>query len=205
MTIDEIAECLLNGGVALLPTDTVYGLAASPLHPTAVARIFSLKARPQTHNLPIMVASANDMAALGVDMNGYVQKILASDYVPGDITMVMGFQDTPSRRNRDKSLSWLEGREEVAIRIPNHPQMLAILEKTGPLLVTSANRHGNPTTPLTVEEVLADLTDAPDMAIDGGIVENVPSTIINCRSTPPVIERSGRILYKELFNLLNNE
>ncbi len=198
MTIEEISQCLLNGGVALLPTDTVYGLAASPLHPEAVARIFSLKARPQTHNLPIMVASASDIAALGVDMNDNVQKLLASDYVPGDITMVVGFKSTPS-------VSWLEGREEVAIRIPNHPKMLAILEKTGPLLVTSANRHGNPTTPLTVAEVLADLTDAPDVAIDGGIVENVPSTIINCRSTPPVIERSGRILYNELFNLLNNE
>ena len=198
MTIEEISQCLLNGGVALLPTDTVYGLAASPLHPKAVARIFSLKARPQTHNLPIMVASASDIAALGVDMNDNVQKLLASDYVPGDITMVVGFKSTPS-------VSWLEGREEVAIRIPNHPKMLAILEKTGPLLVTSANRHGNPTTPLTVAEVLADLTDAPDLAIDGGIVENIPSTIVNCHSTPPVIERSGRISFKEIFNILNNE
>ena len=198
MTIDEISQCLLNGGVALLPTDTVYGLAASPLHPQAVARIFSLKARPQTHNLPIMVASASDMTALGVDMNDYVQKLLASDYVPGDVTLVMGFKSTPS-------VSWLESRDEVAIRIPNHPQMLAILEKTGPLLVTSANRHGNPTTPLTVAEVLADLTDAPDVAIDGGIVENVPSTIVNCRSTPPVIERNGRISYEELLNVLIHE
>ena len=198
MTVDEISECLLNGGVALLPTDTVYGLAASPLHPQAVSRIFSLKARPQTHNLPIMVASASDMTALGVDMNDYVQKLLASDFVPGDVTMVVGFKSTPS-------VSWLEGRDEVAIRIPNHPQMLAILEKTGPLLVTSANRHGNPTTPLTVAEVLADLTDAPDVAIDGGIVENVPSTIVNCRSTPPVIERNGRISYQEILNILNNE
>ncbi len=198
MTIEEISQCLLNGGVALLPTDTVYGLAASPLHPKAVARIFSLKARPQTHNLPIMVASSSDIAALGVDMNDNVQKLLASDYVPGDITMVVGFKSTPS-------VSWLEGREEVAIRIPNHPKMLAILEKTGPLLVTSANRHGNPTTPLTVAEVLADLTNAPDLAIDGGIVENIPSTIVNCHSTPPVIERSGRISFKEIFNILNNE
>ena len=145
-----------------------------------------------------MVASASDIAALGVDMNDNVQKLLASDYVPGDITMVVGFKSTPS-------VSWLEGREEVAIRIPNHPKMLAILEKTGPLLVTSANRHGNPTTPLTVAEVLADLTDAPDLAIDGGIVENIPSTIVNCHSTPPVIERSGRISFKEIFNILNNE
>ena len=196
MTIDEIANVLLSDGVALLPTDTVYGLAASPLFPNAVARIFELKARPTRQNLPIMVASVKDMEDMGLDINDAVKKILASDFVPGDITIVMGFKDAPP-------LSWLEGREEVAVRIPNHKGMLSILEKTGPLLVTSANRHGNPTTPLTIAEVLADLNGAPDIAIDGGIVENVPSTIINCRVNPPIIERNGRILYADLFNLLN--
>jgi L-threonylcarbamoyladenylate synthase len=93
----------------------------------------------------------------------------------------------------------------VAVRIPNHPEMLSILEKTGPLLVTSANRHGNPTTPLTIAEILPDLTDSPDITMDGGSVENVPSTIVNCRVSPPKIERTGRISYEDLFNLLNNE
>lgn len=197
MNSESIASNLLNGGVALLPTDTVYGLAASPLFPDAVARIFELKARPTKQNLPIMVASVKDMEDMGLDINAYAQKILASDYVPGDITMVLGFKSTPS-------VFWLEGREEVAVRIPNHKGMLSILEKTGPLMVTSANRHGNPTTPLTVNEVLADLNGVPNTITDGGIVENVPSTIINCRVSPPVIERSGRILYNDLFNLLNN-
>jgi L-threonylcarbamoyladenylate synthase len=196
MDINKIINTLLRGGVALLPTDTVYGLAASPLHPDAVARIFDLKARPTRQNLPIMVADKAEMERMGLDLNTYVEKILASDFVPGDITIVAGFKDTPS-------VSWLEGREEVAVRIPNHALMLAILTKTGPLMVTSANRHGNPTTPLTVEEVLADLNGAPDVVVDGGEVENVPSTIINCRETPPKIERSGRILYEDLFNLLN--
>jgi L-threonylcarbamoyladenylate synthase len=194
--IDAAADCLKTGGVALLPTDTVYGLAASPLFPNAVARIFELKARPTQQNLPIMVASVHDMEAMGLDINNAVKKILHSDFVPGDITIVMGFKTTPS-------VSWLEGREEVAVRIPNHPKMLAILEKTGPLLVTSANRHGNPTTPLTVPEILADLTGEPSITMDGGSVENVPSTIVNCRVSPPKIERTGRISYEDLFNLLN--
>ncbi len=196
MNSKKIADVLLNGGVALLPTDTVYGLAASPLHPSAVARIFDLKARPTRQNLPIMIHSLKDMEAMGLDINVFAKKLIKSAYMPGDITLVLGFKSIPS-------VSWLAGREEVAVRIPNHKLMLSVLKKTGPLMVTSANRHGNPTTPLTVSEVLADLTAAPDIAVDGGNVENVPSTIINCRTTPPTIERSGRILYEDLFNLLN--
>jgi L-threonylcarbamoyladenylate synthase len=195
-SIDEAADFLKNGGVALLPTDTVYGLAASPLFPKAVAGIFELKARPTQQNLPIMVASIKDMEDMGLDINDAVKKILNSSFVPGDITIVMGFKTTPS-------VKWLKGREEVAVRIPNHPKMLSILEKTGPLLVTSANRHGNPTTPLTVPEILADLTGSPSIIMDGGSVENVPSTIVNCRVSPPKIERTGRISYEDLFNLLN--
>ena len=195
--IDAVVKCLLEGGVALLPTDTVYGLAASPLHPKAVSRIFELKSRPQTHNLPIMVASINDMEAMGLDLNETVQKIWSSHYVPGDITIVAGFKETPS-------VFWLEGREEVAVRMPNHAQLLSILEKTGPLLVTCANKHGVAQTPSVVGEILAQLNGAPDIVVDGGVVENIPSTIVNCRVTPPKIERSGRILYDDLFKLINN-
>jgi L-threonylcarbamoyladenylate synthase len=198
MNIDEIAKCLLEGGVVLLPTDTVYGLAASPLFPEAVNRIYTLKSRPRKQNLPIMVSKTADMEVLGLDLNAAVQKILASSYVPGDISIVMGFKEAPS-------VFWLEGRDEVAVRIPNHPELLAVLDKTGPLLVTSANKHGRPNTPTQVQEILDELNGVPECVVDGGIVENIPSTIINCRVTPPVIERNGRILYEDLFNLLNNE
>ena len=198
MNSNEIVKCLLEGGVALVPTDTVYGLAASPLFPKAVSRIFELKARPQTHNLPIMVASVEQMEVMGLDLNPTVRKILASKYVPGDITIVLGFKEDPS-------VFWLKGRDEVAVRIPNDAKLLEILEKTGPLLVTSANKHGVPSTPTVVPEILAQLAGAPDGVMDGGIVENVPSTIVNCRAHPPIIERNGRINYDDLFNLLNNE
>jgi L-threonylcarbamoyladenylate synthase len=93
--INEAADCLKIGGVALLPTDTVYGLAASPLFPNAVAQIFKLKARPMQQNLPIMVASVKDMEDMGLEINDAVKKILNSAFVPGDITIVMGFKSTP--------------------------------------------------------------------------------------------------------------
>jgi L-threonylcarbamoyladenylate synthase len=193
---DSIAECLLAGGVVLLPTDTVYGLAANPAHETAVKRIFELKSRPDRVNLPIMVASVNDLKVFGVDLHPAAMRLFNSSLVPGDLTIVLGFKPEPL-------LPWLKGRSECAIRIPDDEPLLEILRKTGPLLVTSANRHGTPVTPNNVADILAELNGTPDMVVDGGIVENIPSTIVNCHADPPVIERTGRISYETLFNLLH--
>lgn len=176
---------MLGGGVALLPTDTVYGLAASPRHPDAVDRIFELKARPRTVNLPIMVADPADLPKLGLHINERAARLLASPLVPGGLTLVLGFGDGPRP-------DWLAGREEVAVRIPDDEQMLAILRMTGPLLVTSANAHGSPSGE-TLDQVLGQLTDAPEVILDGGVRHTVPSTLVNCRLDPPAIERHGAI------------
>jgi len=198
MNVENIAECLLNGGVVLLPTDTVYGLAASPLHEKAVDKIFELKERPRTTNLPIMVASVKELEVFGVDLYPAVMRLFNSTFVPGDLTIVLGFKPEPL-------LPWLKGREECAIRIPNDERLLEVLRITGPLLVTSANKHGTPTTPINIKDILSELNGTPDLVIEGGIVENIPSTIVNCRLNPPVIERTGRIQYDELFKIIQND
>ena len=192
--IQQAADCLLGGGVVLLPTDTVYGLAASPLSEEAPRRIFELKARRADVNLPIMVASGSDLETLGLDVNPYVQKLLDSPFVPGALTFALGFVTAPL-------VPWLQGREEVAIRIPNDETLLAILRKTGPLLVTSANRHGQ-STPREVPEILAQLNGAPDWIIEDGPRLEVPSTLVNCRVLPPAIERVGMIPAEEILQLL---
>jgi len=185
---------LRNGAVALLPTDTVYGLAASAIHKNAAARIFELKSRPATHNLPIMVHGREAMEALNLDINHFAERLLNSPYVPGDLTMILGFRN--SRREE-----WLEGREEVAVRIPNDPNLLQLLQEVGPVLMTSANRHGEET-PENVGDVLRQLNGIPDVFIDGGSRRKSASTIVNCRENPPVIIRVGRIGESELAKIL---
>jgi len=194
----KIIESIQNGEVVLLPTDTVYGLAASPLSETAIKKIFELKSRPEMVNLPIMVSSVDNLDILGVDLNPAALRLFNSTFVPGDLTIVLGFNPEPKP-------FWLKGRIECAIRIPNNHLLLEILDKTGPLLVTSANKHGTSVIPNNVSDILKELNGTPDLIIDGGIVESVPSTIVNCRLKPPEIERTGRISYDELFKLLNNE
>ncbi len=193
--IDKVATGLLQGEVILLPTDTVYGLAVSPNFEASIDRLYALKNRPRQRNLPIMVASIATLEQMGVEISDSAGKLLRSHFVPGALTLAMGFKDKPL-------LPWLAGREEIAIRIPNDQQLLAVLEKTGPLLVTSANAHGMPT-PERLEDAIAQLYGTPDQAIDGGLPKSVPSTLINCRVNPPVVERVGIIPSEALLNFLD--
>src|ERR1041384_4836301 len=133
-SVEAIVECLGNGGVVLLPTDTVYGLAVSPNFDKSIDRLFALKRRPRNVNLPIMVASDTELEPLGFEISESARRLLRSPLIPGSLTLAMGFSS-------DYRPHWLIGRDEAAIRIPNDDRLLAVLRKTGPLLVTSANAH----------------------------------------------------------------
>lgn len=195
MTVEEIAACLTNGGVVLLPTDTVYGLAVSPTHEKSIDRLFALKRRPRTVNLPIMVASDAELDPLGFEISESARRLLRSPLIPGSLTLALGFKS-------DYRPAWLAGRDEAAVRIPNHNQLLAVLRQTGPLLVTSANAH-SADTPDNVAAILAQLDGAPDLAIDGGILRTTASTLVNCRVDPPVIERLGVVPEAEVLRYLH--
>jgi L-threonylcarbamoyladenylate synthase len=110
--------------------------------------------------------------------------------------MAMGFVSGPK-------VDWLAGRDEVAVRIPNDVRLLAVLRETGPLFVTSANRHGAATS-TNLQQILAQLEGKLDLVIDGGTLHNVPSTLVNCHLEPPVIEREGVVTRAELSEFLEN-
>ena len=183
MEVEQIVECLGNGGVVLIPTDTVYGLAVSPNFDKSIDRLFALKRRPRNVNLPIMVASDAELEPLGFEVSESARRLLRSPLIPGSLTLAMGFRS-------DYRPAWLAGRDEAAVRIPNDARLLSVLRKTGPLLVTSANAH-SAETPDNVEDILAQLDGAPDLSIDGGRLRTTASTLVNCRVDPPVIERVG--------------
>jgi len=195
MSVDEIVKCLANGGVVLLPTDTVYGLAVSPNFEASIDRLFALKRRPRNVNLPIMVSSEAELAPLGFEISEAAARLLRSPLIPGSLTLAMGFHS-------DLRPRWLEGRDEAAVRIPNDDRLLAVLRQIGPLLVTSANAH-SAETPDNVQEILAQLDGAPDLWIDGGTLRTTASTLVNCRVDPPVIERLGVVPEAEVLKYLS--
>lgn len=190
LTLEKAVSCLNEGGVILVPTDTVYGLAVLPSHPDSVNRLFDIKARPDTVNLPIMVANAGQLAGLGAIVSDKARALLNSSYIPGAVTLVFGL-------DQDTAPGWLAGRDEIAVRLPNDQLVLNIIARTGPILATSANRHGLPT-PNNCSEILEQLESTPDLAIDGGEIDTVPSTVVNCNVMPPTIERVGVVSEAEI-------
>lgn len=195
-SIEQMVACLEEGGVILIPTDTVFGLIAKADNPKGVEKIFDLKQRPKNRNLPIMVSNAEQLSSLGLAMNDNMNKLLASEFMPGALTIVAGFAGNPS-------VEWLEGREEIAFRIPDDEALLSLMNKVGPILATSANRHGNPTVFENVAGILKDLNGTPDIAIEGTNKTHKPSTIINCQLNPPKIEREGHLSKDVIFDYLN--
>ena len=196
---EPVADALLSGKVAVLPTDTVYGLVAAPTHEAAVDRIFELKNRPKDFHLPIMVAKAEELHGLGLEITPHAQALLDSEYIPGGLTLILGFKNNAPRP------AWLEGRHEVAIRIPNHEFMLQLLSQTGPLLATSANRHKSKINMCILPEILEDLHSEPDLTVDGGILSGRSSTIVNCRYKELSMERRGDITIEQIEAVIFND
>ena len=134
--IEDAAGAVRRGELVILPTDTVYGLAARPDDPVATARIFDAKRRPRDLSLPILVPSLAAARAVATfdDRADHV----ATALWPGALTLILP--------RTEASRAWELGADvdSIGVRVPRHPLALALLELTGPLAVTSANLSGEP-------------------------------------------------------------
>ena len=184
---------LLAGGLVAFPTETVYGLGADACNADAVARIYSVKARPADHPLIVHVASIDGLGDWADDVPGYGIS-LARDFWPGPMTLVV-------KRSRLAGDFVTGGQGTVGVRVPNHPVALGLLEafvRAGGkgVAAPSANRFGNvsPTTAQAVSVELGDYLADGDQILDGGPCEvGVESTIIDCTGEVPKILRPGAI------------
>lgn len=193
--VDYSAELLFDNGVILSPTDTVYGLICLPTSDIAIKKIFEMKDRPVDRHIPIIVADWQQAESeLPIVWNHPARK-LADRFWPGALTLACGI--------RENDVEWLEGRIEVGIRVPDHVYIQKLARKMGPLLMTSANRHGEDT-PHTIEGALGSLVAAPSLAIDGGLLSGAPSTLVNVNLPEPKIERVGSIPVSEIERVIYN-
>jgi len=179
------AAVLRAGGVVVVPTDTVYGLAARPTDTDAVGAVYRIKGRPEGMPLPVLAASEEQVRALGVAFSDGARG-LAARWWPGPLTLAFAFDPEVPRP------SWLAGRDEVAVRVPDHDFLRGLLAETGVLVVTSANRHGAPT-PRAPDDVASALGPDVGLVVDGGVLHEVPSTLVNVAGPEPVVEREGAI------------
>jgi len=183
---DEAAERLRAGGLAAFPTDTVYGVGAMASDPVAVKKLFKAKNRPRDKAIPILLASAEELEVV-VERVPEAGVRLAQAFWPGALTLVF-------RRSRDFLSPALAGGETVAVRVPDHPVVRALIERVGePLAGTSANLSGQ-RSPVTAEEVRKQLGASVDIIIDGGRCPGgIESTVVDVTVDPPRVLREGAI------------
>lgn len=194
--VNYSAELLRDNGVILTPTDTVYGLVCIPTSDIAIKKIFEMKGRPVNRHLPIIVADWQQAESeLPIVWNQSARK-LADKFWPGALTLACGI--------KENDMKWLEGRVEVGIRVPDHIYIQKLARKMGPLLMTSANKHGEDT-PHTIEGALKNLAIAPSLAIDGGLLSGAPSTLVNVNLPKPKVERVGFISESEIERVVYHE
>lgn len=169
--VDETVAVLEGGGVVLLPTDTVYGLAALPTT-AGLDRIFELKDRPAERAVAVLVASR--LQAEQVAVVGAADAALMAEFWPGPLTLVL------PRRNPDAPIGAADG--TIGVRSPARALVRAVAERVGPLAVTSANRSGEPTE-IDALGAARSLVGAVDLIVDGGPCDGVASTVARIEGT----------------------
>lgn len=182
---DAAVAALRRGELVVLPTDTVYGIAADAFSPTAIGRLLEAKGRSRSMPVPVLVGSWRTIDGLA-EVVTPTARALVEAFWPGPLTLVV---------RAAPSLAWDLGqtRGTVAVRMPLHPVALGVLEQTGPLGVSSANRTG--LAPATdCAEAARQLGTAVQVYLDGGACgEPVPSTIVDLTGDLPRVLRSGAL------------
>jgi len=188
--IEKGVKILRKGGVIAFPTDTVYGLGADAFNPTAVERIYEIKDRPKHRQLPLLVADVERLATLAEPIPE-IAWFLARQFWPGGLTLVLP--------KTDSLPAYLASGSTIAVRVPNHPVCLALIQHLGnPIIGTSANISGQPAA-LTAEEVGQQLGGKIDFIINGGKCPGgKESTVVDITRESPIILRQGIIPSDEI-------
>lgn len=181
--VAETAAILRRGGLVVIPTDTVYGVAALASLPEAVEALFVAKGRPAEKAIPWLVADLAQAEAAAGRAPACAHR-LAARFWPGALTLVL-----PVSPERQPPLP-----PTIAFRAPDHRVPLALLRALGqPLATTSANRSGEPSARNALEAAAA-LGEAVELVIDDGPAPGgIPSSIVDCASTPPRLLREGAL------------
>ncbi len=193
-SIVEAANILKSGGTVAIPTETVYGLAASAFCDDAIAKIFIAKGRPQDNPLIVHIADIEQLNEVASEIPEVAYK-LAEKFWPGPFTMVL-------KKGERVSNSVCGGLDTVAVRMPNNDIARDIIRNSVPLAAPSANISGKPS-PTTANHVIDDLSGKVDAVImAGGCSVGVESTVITLCTNPPKLLRPGAVTAEQIREIL---
>lgn len=192
--LSSAANCVAAGQLVVLPTDTVYGIGADAFDSSAVSDLLAAKGRGRDMPVPVLVGSWSTLEGLVSTISTRTWDLVEA-FWPGGLTLVV--EHAPS-------LTWDLGdaRGTVAIRMPLHPVAIELLEITGPMAVSSANRTGLPPA-LTAEQAQEQLGDDVAVYLDGGPARTgVASTIVDVTAEVPRILRAGTVSAEQLRDVV---
>ncbi len=182
--LDRAISILQGGGLIVLPTDTVYGLAADPWNGEAVLKLYKIKSRSELKSIPVLLSGEAAIAEVALEPSARI-RMLAAEFWPGPLTMIVDRKiELPSE---------VSATGTVGLRAPDHEFALTLLRKFGPLAVTSANPSGQPSS-TTAVQVIETLRGRVDLLVDGGeTAGGIPSTVVDLTISPPALLRQGPI------------
>lgn len=184
VALDRVRETLREGGLVVHPTDTVYGLAADPFQDAAVGRVYAAKARPRNLALSMAVPEVSDVFRYG-KKTPLAENFCAKN-LPGPYTVVL-----KATGEAPKALVSQAGL--IGLRVPDHPIPRLLAKACGPIISTSANRHGQPS-PTTCDEAQAQLGEAVDVYLDAGSTSlGLESTVVDLSGPQARILRQGAV------------
>ncbi|MCD8495165.1 MAG: threonylcarbamoyl-AMP synthase [Candidatus Pacebacteria bacterium] len=177
------AKILRQGGIGILPTDTLYGIVASVFHSDAIARVYELKGRTPTKPCIILIADITDLDQFPIDLNSF-QKDFLRKHWPAPLSVILDL-------NQDLFADIHRGTLSLAFRIPKDEHLREFLRISGPLIAPSANREGE-TPAATCDEARHYFPRGIDVYSDGGVIHNTePSTIIHLHDDGYTLVRQG--------------
>ena len=193
----QLAAQIINaGGVIVVPTDTVYGVACDPFNEDAVAKIYQLKRRPRTKALQILMSSVSDLEKLGLYLPSPLD-VLAEKFLPGGYSPIARAKKD-SVATRLATLCKADETDEKTqatqgVRVPDCPELMKILRVTGPLAASSANRSGNESAD-SVEEAVAAFGDEIPLYLNAGPTRShVASTVVGADAS----DKDGIVILRE--------
>ncbi|MDH3503870.1 MAG: L-threonylcarbamoyladenylate synthase [Nitrospirota bacterium] len=194
--IQQVAQCLQEGGVVAVPTDSFYALAVSPFNKMALERLMHIKGERSHKPFPVLVGDTSQLIRLTEDIPD-VARTLMEEFWPGLLTLVLQARSTLSP-------ILTGGQGTIGVRQPNDPRVCELLTHTGPVTGTSANRTGG-TPPQTAEEILRQLGFEIDLILAGGSTPGgQPSTVLQVVPEARIL-REGAISRLKLQEVLDRK
>lgn len=190
----KVANAFLTHDVLAIPTDTVYGVGVVYGDLNDLSRLKHAKHRPETKPIPMMVASASQMKQIA-KVDARTEKIIDA-FLPGPLTLILPLRE-------DVSKEYTNGKDTVAVRIPDAPFILNVIQRLNkPLLVSSANISGRPAA-ITFDQAKENLPNI-DGIVQGQCQQGMASTIVDCTKEQLAILREGPISLSELENVISD-